>query len=251
MIEKENENERFIYIKTCLAEGETREDISLKLGYRNWRSLDIFMRRQGMKWDSRRNRYYSTDDEYENPNNENSKVQSIISMFGNKDADPKKIAVQAGFRNHHEMAAYMKAGNYVWSYDTGNYILSSARSDSVIEEIDSNCNTAPHSSGQNNPVGEADISKYLPLLDLLLKNNDKLSAMFSETAPTIPRYAVSGSIRTKSFYMSDRISRLINDYSRSKNISQKEIVEAAIIEFLCKYYFKDEVRKILDTDRVL
>lgn len=251
MTVKTNENDRLLYIKNCLAEGETREDIAQKLGYRNWKSLDIFMRRKGMKWDSRRQRYYSMDDEYDNPGNEHSKIQAIISMFNNKDVDPKNVALQAGFRDHHDMAAYMKSNNYIWSHDISNYIMNSARNGNIIEEKVDNCDTAACQDFQDNCVGEMDISRYLPLLDLLFKNMEKFIDMFSEAAPTIPRYAVAGSIRTKSFYMSDRGSKLISDYSRSKNVSQKEIVEAAIIEFLCKYSYKDEVSKILFPNSIL
>ncbi len=245
---KSNEKDRDIYIKDCLAEGETREKIAQRLGYHNWRGLDIFMRRQGMKWDSRKNNYYSMGDAgylYEN-----SKIQTIISMFDNMEADPKNIATQAGFKNHHEMAAYMKANNYVWSHDISNYIMNSARNDIIAGEITDSGDAGECPGVQDDLDGKTDISKYLPLLDLLMKNKEKLAVLFSEAAPTIPRYTVSGIIRTKSFYMSDRIARLISDYSRSKNISQKEIVEAAIIEFLCKYSYKEEVSKMLDSSDV-
>lgn len=246
MIAKENDKDRLIYIKNRLAEGGSREDIAQKLGYRNWRSLDIFMRRKGMKWDSRRNMYYSMEDECCNPEKEFSKIQAVISMFNSKDADPKKIAIQTGFRDHHDMAAHMKANNYIWSHGIGNYILNSLENDSMIGEITDICDAVASSEMQDNLAEETDIARYLPLLDLLLRNMEKVKAIFSETAATIPRYAVPGGVRTKSFYMSDRVSKLINDYSRSKNISQKEIIEAAIIEFLCKYSYKDEVSKILD-----
>ncbi len=246
MIAKENDKDRLIYIKNHLAEGGLREDIAQKLGYRNWRSLDIYMRRKGMKWDSRRNMYYSMEDECCNPEKEFSKIQAIISMFDNENADPKNIAAHTGFKDHHDMAAYMKASNYIWSHDIGNYILNSPGNNRMIGEVTDCCDMAGGSDAREDFAGETDISRYLPVLDLLLKNMEKLKAVLSEAAPTIPRYAVPGGVRTKSFYMSDRVSKLINDYSRSKNISQKEIIEAAIIEFLCKYSYKDEVSKILD-----
>ena len=45
--------------------------------------------------------------------------------------------------------------------------------------------------------------------------------------------------------MSDMIARLAAEFSREKNVTQREIMEAALIEYLQKYGFKREVDSLL------
>jgi len=42
----------------------------------------------------------------------------------------------------------------------------------------------------------------------------------------IPRYAVPGLVRTKAIYMSDMIAKLAGEFSKEKNVTQREIMEA-------------------------
>jgi len=61
----------------------------------------------------------------------------------------------------------------------------------------------------------------------------------------IPRYALPGLVRTKAIYMSDMVSKLTAEFSREKNVTQREIVEAALVEYLQKYGFKKEIDTLL------
>ena len=61
----------------------------------------------------------------------------------------------------------------------------------------------------------------------------------------IPRYALPGLVRTKAIYMSDMISKLTAEFSKEKNVTQREIVEAALVEYLQKYGFKKEIETLL------
>ena len=61
----------------------------------------------------------------------------------------------------------------------------------------------------------------------------------------IPRYAIPGMARTKAIYMSDKVANVMGEFSREKNVTQREIVEAAIVEYLQKYGFKQEVEMLL------
>jgi hypothetical protein len=45
--------------------------------------------------------------------------------------------------------------------------------------------------------------------------------------------------------MSDMIARLAEEFSKEKNVTQREIMEAALIEFLQKYGFKREINSLL------
>ena len=45
--------------------------------------------------------------------------------------------------------------------------------------------------------------------------------------------------------MSDMTARLAAEFSKEKNVTQREIMEAALIEFLQKYGFKREINSLL------
>ncbi len=61
----------------------------------------------------------------------------------------------------------------------------------------------------------------------------------------IPKYAVPRVPKTKSIYMSNLLARLVTEYSESKNLSQREIVEAALVEYLKRYGYQLEIEKLL------
>jgi hypothetical protein len=42
----------------------------------------------------------------------------------------------------------------------------------------------------------------------------------------IPRYAVPGLVRMKAIYMGDMIARIAAEFSKEKNVTQREIMEA-------------------------
>lgn len=60
-----------------------------------------------------------------------------------------------------------------------------------------------------------------------------------------------GLVRTKTIYMSDMISKLIGEFSKEKSISQRDIVEGALIEYLQKYGFKREIETLLKMSKKL
>ncbi len=61
----------------------------------------------------------------------------------------------------------------------------------------------------------------------------------------VPKYAVPGESTTKSIYMAKRLSHLVENFSNRKNMSQREIVEAALIEYLMRYVYSVEVKVLL------
>ncbi|WP_406242736.1 hypothetical protein ACF3M2_01905 [Tissierella carlieri] len=48
--------------------------------------------------------------------------------------------------------------------------------------------------------------------------------------------------------MSDMISKLTGEFSKEKNVSQREIVEGVLIEYLQKYGFKREIETLLKNE---
>ena len=54
-------------------------------------------------------------------------------------------------------------------------------------------------------------------------------------AGTIPRYALPGVVVTKSVHMVNPLDMMVRDFSREKNVPQRDIFAAALLEFFRKY----------------
>lgn len=242
-----NENEKVTFIRNHLEAGKTREELAAILGYKSWRGLDILMRRHGMKWDSRKNSYYTAEetDNRDAAGCYQSKTALIISKFREIDADPMEVAKQSGFENHRQLSSYMSARGFVWSADINNYIRQPSKAEN--RENDDPEESISDTRDTHTDIQYSSLEKYLPFFDILLKHKERLlDLILPASAPgSVPRYTVPGITRTKSFYMSDLLSKLVLEFSQCKNISQKEVIEAAVIEFLRKYSFKKQVDELL------
>ena len=65
---------------------------------------------------------------------------------------------------------------------------------------------------------------------------------------TLPRYIVPGIVKTKGFSMAAKISKLTADFSKENDISQREIVETALIEYFKKYGFEKKLKIYFDCE---
>lgn len=226
----------------------TRDEVAAELNYKNYKSLDMYMRRKNFRYDSQAQQYVPMQSRVEKQNDPKSyapnKVVSIITAFEEEGIDPKVVAKQEGFKDHKEMAEYMKNKGYEWNVYKNNYVKMVGR---VVE--DEGMTVPPpepinQSAGRELPEG---IKEYLPFLRFLYEKQDDIYQLLSGTREDgkIPRYAVPGLVRTKAIYMSDMIAKLAGEFSKEKNVTQREIVEAALIEFLQKYGYKQEVDALL------
>jgi hypothetical protein len=171
------------------------------------------------------------------------KVVSIITAFEEEGVDPKVVAKQEGFADHKEMAEYMRTKGYEWNIHKNNYAKTVGR----IEE-DGDIAAPPQLTNQ--PAGGElleGIEEYLPFLRFLYEKRDDLYQLLSGTREDgkIPRYAVPGMVKTKAIYMNDTIAKLAGEFSKEKNIAQREVVEGALVEYLMKYGYKREVEALL------
>jgi len=260
MININDENNKYDdkFILTRLVEGKTRKEIANELNHKSYKTIDMYMRRRGYVWNSEKQIYTK---KLNKPNNyddiNSSKASRIISLF-NKGIEPMEIAKKVGLKDHRTMAIYMKNKGYLWSTDVNNYVLKKGIQDfddASLDHIDSDNNSIPTETNFN----EDDVSfqgisqltdlqkiqKLIPLLEIINKNKDKLVEMLAiNDNSTIPRYVVGGVTITKSLCMSHSLSELVKEFSAEKNISQREIFEVAIIEFLKKYGYEDEVNAL-------
>lgn len=236
---------------------KSREELSNEMGYSTWKSLDIYMRRKNFKWngetyipDTNRVDEILDRDELGAP----AKVSLVMKLFSKDSSDPKVIAKQTGFKDHKELAEYMKSKGYIWSSEKGNYIkevgvINQKEIDGEIvgESISKgNIGNVEASSLRNTEV-KGEFSKYLPILEYLYENEDRLIELISKDTSdgTIPRYAIPGDKKSSSIYMSQVMFKLLGEFSVEKNIPQKEIVEGALIEYFKKYGFSREMDAVL------
>ena len=61
----------------------------------------------------------------------------------------------------------------------------------------------------------------------------------------IPRFTLQGLFVTKSVHMTNTLDQMVRDFSKEKNINQREIFEVALIEFFQKYGYAREVETLL------
>lgn len=253
--EKIDYDDKFI-LKSLLS-GKNREEIALELNHKSYRTLDMYMRRRGYAWNGERQIYIKKTIENSNTEDEppTTKAQRIISLF-NTDLDPMEVAKKVGMKDHRAMAMYMKSKGYSWSSEKKNYALvkglveseDNDTSDIGNETID---NIASINTNTQLPENIDVFSQFerfiklIPMLEIIDKNSDKVAELLSiNSRNTIPRYIVGGVTITKSLCMSHPLSELIKEFSIEKNISQREIFEVAIIEFLKKYGFENEVNSL-------
>ena len=255
-------DEKVNYILTALKNGKSREEIADDLNYSSYKSMDMYIRRKNFRWDSNRGTYVpkAGDLEFENKKltGISFKADLIISLFADDGNDPKNVARKVGFNDHKDLADFMKRQGYIWSSAERNYIESCE-----IEEDEDKSNNEI-SKASNNDLSEEiqkqiqrqvnisqRLAKFNPVLNFLEENIDTLKEVIEnendevDSEGEIPHFVVPGTTKTKSVYMSDKLAALVMEFSKVKNVSQRKIFEAAVIEYLWKYGYADAVESLL------
>jgi hypothetical protein len=228
---------------------KTRDEVAEELHYKNWKSLDMFMRRKNFTYDSREGQYSPTQTRVEklrrNPKDfAPTKVAAIMTAFEEDNIDPMLVAKQEGFKDHKEMAEYMKAKGYEWNVYHSNYIKTVGKIEDERDAVERPQENVTKTEGKKMLEG---IEEYLPFLRFLYEKRDEVYQLLSGVKEDgkIPRYALPGLVRTKAIYMSDMVAKLAGEFSREKNVTQREIMEAALVEYLQKYGYKKEIEALL------
>ena len=227
---------------------QTRDEVSGELGYKTYKSLDMYMRRKNFRFDPEANQYVPQNNkantlERDPKSYAPTKVVSIITAFEEANPDPRVIAKQEGFKDHQEMAAYMATKGYEWNAYKANYIKTIGKVEDTIEEVAEQAEpefTSP----------PADIDEYIPFLRFLYEKRDDIYQLISGTKEDgkLPWYVVPGLVRTKAIYMSDMIAKLAAEFSKEKNVTQRDVMEGALIEYMQKYGFKREIETLLKNE---
>lgn len=244
-----------------LTEGKTRDELAEELGHKNYKTLDIYMRRKNFTWDRDKQTYVPIYSRLQNKDVEvsliaSSKVATVLSLFEKEGSDARTIAKRLGFSDHRELADYMKGKGYDWSSEVGNYVKKYGQ---VLEEkpaspfqeeegvIPTMVELTNHSQPVRNRSEKGQLEPFLPLLEMLEKNRDKLIDLLVPSAEggKVPRYTVPGIFVTKSVHMTNTLDQLVREYSKEKNVSQRDIFAVALIDFFRRYGYEREVETLL------
>ncbi|HVI41320.1 MAG TPA: hypothetical protein VM577_11730 [Anaerovoracaceae bacterium] len=239
-------------LELCKA-GNNRHEVAKILGYKDYKGLQAYMQRHHYTWNDSIQNYQQLKEYQKQMKTErvlrqyedgaSSKPARITAMFSKK-LEARDIAKKLGFESHKTMAAYMKSRGYAWNVEIGNY----ERDGSIIvvddsrEEVDA---SNIESKQLTLITGQA---KHLDILQLLDSKKEKLLELlesYSNDDMAMPRYVIGGLCVTKSVHMVTGLDLLIREYSTEKNISQKDMFQIAMIEFLKKYGYKREVGALI------
>jgi len=229
--------EKIQKIQHLIAIGKTKTEVAHTFGYKDTSSLYRFASRNGLTWNEEVGNYISEDyiniDAIKNNcNSPKEKPANIIRMF-KKGVDGREIAKLFRYRNMQEMANYMRQQGYHWNDEQENYVFKPQ----VVEFKPS-----------TEPIKEESQGEMSDFFKLLNSNKDKLKNLLSENeeVTSIPRYLLSGVPMTKTISIIDSLNDLTKDYCRERNITQRTLIEVAIINFLKHYGYKDEVKAYLN-----
>lgn len=256
MIKFSDKEYKIQYVLDCIEQGKDSQTIAKDLGYKNYKSLDVFMRKEGYAKREKLGGYYPKDGKgiiQQNPGSHNGSVTSktleVIEMFEEGKMSPKRIAHELGFETAKEMANYMKSKRFIWDGDRNNYMPEGGEDLDSIEDIESNKsieNTEANKVFKGENMEAGDLNKYSHLLEYLDNRKDKLiELMETNSVGTLPRYVVPGISLTKSVHMSNQLDQMVRDFSADNNMSQKDVFEIALIDFFNKYGYHREVEIML------
>lgn len=239
-------------ILKLLGEGFSREEVAEQYRYSGYRSMESFMRRKNFVWDKQKGNYVPADALKASletmVNFPSDRVRRIVMELNKEGADLKQIAVKVGFENHLEMASYMKSKGFEWSQEAGNYLSNSPTMPNEGEKIATASSDASLEGSLS--IGNGGVEQFLPLLEWLASNKDGLQSLLGASVASgqIPRFTLQGLFVTKSVHMTNTLDQMVRDFSKEKNINQREIFEVALIEFFQKYGYDREVETLLQAN---
>ncbi|MFD1031863.1 hypothetical protein [Metaplanococcus flavidus] len=224
---------------TLLAEGKTKEEIALHFNHKNWKTIDMYFRRRGFKWEE--GMYVLSPKKQPNAQVDaavtQTKAAQIIRQLGQQYADIEEIAHKQGFRTIEELGEYMKGKGYIWNGEENTYVYDErARkvtgSDKPLERTVL-------------PAVSQDAGAYGELLAFLAKHQDKLVDLLeTKTDATLPRYKFKGTKTNKTLGLTTTVQVLLNDYSKEFNVTQRDIVEVALADFFKQYGYEEQLNQI-------
>lgn len=225
-----------------LAAGEDREAIARFYGNKTWKSVDIYMRRVGYRWDSQAQTYVLKQPTSSTAVQEalqlTTKAAQIIRMLDVKHPNPRQVAIKHGFETVDALGEYMASQGYYWCNESQNYQYEAQPSPSLSVPDTSPIMTPPPAPTPSLPTGE--------LWDVLCTHQDFLIQWLTQaTQGQVPHFKVRGNASPKTLTLASTMIALLNDFSTEYNLSQRMIVEGALIEYFQKYGYGERVQQAI------
>lgn len=242
--------EKIKEIQFQLATGKSRPEIAKKMGYKDVTGLYHFAARHKLKWNKEKSNYDATGNdgkpiEAVKPpvDTPTGKAASVITMF-ERGMDGREIAKKLKYKSYQAMADDMKTKGYVWSEHKKNYVK---KGQEIAAEPEKAAKETKQQIAKQQPKTENEDSrqasgKYTEILDMLLEKRDRLIEVLNSEPKVIPRYILAGTVTAKTIGIVDVLDKLVKEFCDEKNLKQKELIEIALIEFLRKYGYRDEVK---------
>ncbi len=256
----------------ALGDNIDKDELAQSFGLKHFKSLDMYMRRRFFKFQDGNYVPENTSIEKLEKKEEDNlplKVQKILESFDEENADPRSISKKFHFNSVDELGNYLENNNIYWNPRENKYELKlSIRSDEEIKsptsEIKSPNNDVENISGEELEVNSSHIARvrssqtnvdttemaeYVDILELLKRNKNKLKRLIDNVDDNngrLPNYAVPGINTTKTFSISSMLSNLIEEYSQAKGISQKDMLQISMVEFLMNHGYKEEMQILLN-----
>jgi len=245
------EDERVQEILQGLTQGRTRDDLADEFGHKNYKTLDMYMRRRNFEWDSVKGIYKLAIEKAQPAVVDTSKAYRIIQQIDQQDEfDLQRIAQLNGFNNYKELAAYMSAHGYSWSSEQNNYVKQSrVETHSLVDEQPKVSAEQSMSTLPTLPINTEDkgLSEYLSLLKMLKTNELRLLNLLQPygAGGQIPRYTIPGVAKTKTVQMIHSLDQMVTDFAKEKNMTQRDVFEVALIDFFKLYGYERQVELLL------
>jgi len=241
-----NNDERIHLILTKLAGGLSRETLAEELKYTTYKSLDMYMRRKGYRFEPHLKNYVPQVEELVAPVSY-SKASRIIELLSDTPEEPLLVCRKFGFKDMKELGSYMAMKGYQWNTKQNNYkrkpqAFSTTKKES-FEDL-----TQPFPSQGVHGEEDTAIAPYLSLLNILKHNEERLTELLNPFGKggSIPRYTIAGITQTKTIQMINTLSNLVTEFAKEKNMSQRDLVEVALIDFFRTYGYEKEVVQLLN-----
>lgn len=244
------EDERVQEILQGLTQGKTREELAEEFGHKNYKTLNMYMRRRNFEWDSDKGIYKLVMEKPQPAVIHTSKAHRIIQLIEQQEEpDLRHIAILMGFDSYKELAAYMGAKHYTWSSEQNNYVKQAVveePSPQLAPKISSELTVSTTPILPTNTEDE-NLSEYLSLLKMLKKNELRLMSILQPygVGGQIPRYTIPGVAKTKTVQMIHSLDQMVTDFAKEKNMTQRDVFEVALIDFFNRYGYERQVEVLL------
>lgn len=238
------QDERTHLIIKKLASGMSREEIAKELAHSTYKSLDVFMRRKGYRYDSHVNNYVPQV-EGKAVSTTNTKATRVIELLALNSDDPRLVCHKLGFSDMQELGSYMGTKGYQWSTELNNYQRGNQTPKPSQRELaeETPLSTATEELG----IEQTELASYLDILNLLKHNEERLTELLIPYGKggSIPRYTIAGVAQTKTVQMINTLSSLTTEFAKDRNMTQRDVFEVALIDFFRKYGYEKEVVQLL------